>query len=195
MKPVEIEFLLRDRTEEGLDRMSGNIDGVQAKYNATRATIAALRKEMEKLQGQKLSSGIDSSGNTAQIDALKKKIAELRAEVTALEKEYPELGKTVSGTPLVPPDAQKVKSTYNGLHNSIQQIAGFGSQFVSSVVDFLINAFILFCILKAVNKMLDLGKKKEEPAAPTTKVCPFCKSEIAIDATRCPHCTSEQPKA
>ena len=79
---------------------------------------------------------------------------------------------------------------------SIQQIAGFGSQFVSSVVDFLINAFILFCILKAVNKMLDLGRKKEEePAAPTTKVCPFCKSEIAIDATRCPHCTSEQPKA
>lgn len=123
MKPVEIEFLLRDRTEEGLDRMSGNLDGVQAKYNSTKATIAALRKEMEKLQGQKLSSGIDSSGNTAQIDALKKKIAELRAEVTALEKEYPELGKTVSGTPLVPPDAQKVKSTYNGLHNSIQQIA------------------------------------------------------------------------
>lgn len=123
MKPVEIEFLLRDRTEEGLDRMSGNLDGVQAKYNSTKATIAALCKEMEKLQGQKLSSGIDSPGNTAQIDALKKKITELRAEVAALEKEYPELGKTVSGTPLVPPDAQKVKSTYNGLHNSIQQIA------------------------------------------------------------------------
>ena len=36
------------------------------------------------------------------------------------------------------------------------------------------------------------AKKQEEeaPAAPTTKVCPFCKSEIAIEATRCPHCTS-----
>lgn len=123
MKPVEIEFLLRDRTEEGLDRMSGNLDGVRAKYNSTRATVAALQKEVEKLQGKKLSSGIDSSVNTAQIDTLKKKITELRAEVAALEKEYPELGKTVSGTPLVPPDAQKVKSTYNGLHNSIQQIA------------------------------------------------------------------------
>ena len=123
MKPVEIEFLLRDRTEEGLDKMSGNLDGVQAKYNSTRATVAALQKEVEKLQGKKLSSGIDSSVNTAQIDTLKKKITELRAEVAALEKEYPELGKTVSGTPLVPPDAQKVKSTYNGLHNSIQQIA------------------------------------------------------------------------
>lgn len=123
MKPVEIEFLLRDRTEEGLDRMSGNLDGVQAKYNSTKATIAALCKEMEKLQGQKLSSGIDSSGNTAQIDALKKKITELRAEVAALEKEYPELGKTVSGTPLVPPDMQRINTTYNSLHNSIQQIA------------------------------------------------------------------------
>lgn len=123
MKPVEIEFLLRDRTEEGLDRMSGNLDGVQAKYNSTRATVAALQKEVEKLQGKKLSSGIDSSVNTAQIDTLKKKITELKAEVAALEKEYPELGKTISGTPLVPPDAQKVKSTYNGLHNSIQQIA------------------------------------------------------------------------
>ena len=123
MKPVEIEFLLRDRTEEGLDKMSGNLDGVQAKYNSTRATVAALQKEVEKLQGKKLSSGIDSSVNTAQIDTLKKKITELRAEVAALEKEYPELGKTVSGIPLVPPDAQKVKSTYNGLHNSIQQIA------------------------------------------------------------------------
>ena len=40
-----------------------------------------------------------------------------------------------------------------------------------------------------------LGRKKETPApeAPKTKVCPYCKSEIAIDATRCPHCTSELP--
>ena len=123
MKPVEIEFLLRDRTEEGLDRMSGNLDGVQARYSSTRATIETLRKEVEKLEGQKLSPGVDASGSTAQIDALKKKITELRTEVDALEKEYPELGKTVSKTPLAPPDAQKVKSTYNGLHNSIQQIA------------------------------------------------------------------------
>ena len=37
-------------------------------------------------------------------------------------------------------------------------------------------------------------KKEEEPAAPTTKVCPYCKSEIPIEATRCPHCTSELDK-
>ena len=63
--------------------------------------------------------------------------------------------------------------------------------FISAVVNFLIVALILFSMLKAVNKLMDLGKKKEEEAAPTTKVCPFCKSEINKDATRCPHCTSE----
>ena len=40
-------------------------------------------------------------------------------------------------------------------------------------------------------KLLKKKAEEEAPAAPTTKVCPFCKSEIAIEATRCPHCTSE----
>lgn len=74
---------------------------------------------------------------------------------------------------------------------TLEDAAGFASAFVSSVVNFLIMAFILFCLLKAVNKALSLGKKKEEPAAPTTKVCPYCKSVIPIEATRCAHCTSE----
>ncbi len=65
--------------------------------------------------------------------------------------------------------------------------------FISSVINFLIMAFVVFLIVKSVNKMMSLGKKKEEVVeeAPTTKVCPFCKSEIAIDATKCPHCTSD----
>ena len=63
--------------------------------------------------------------------------------------------------------------------------------FAAVVVEFLITALILFAIIKAMNKAKDL-KKKEEPAAePTTKVCPFCQSEISIKATRCPNCTSE----
>ena len=74
---------------------------------------------------------------------------------------------------------------------TLNDVAGFASSFVSAVVNFIILAFILFCLLKAVNKMVGMGKKKEEPAAPTTKKCPFCKSEIAIEATRCPHCTSQ----
>ncbi len=66
---------------------------------------------------------------------------------------------------------------------------GYGA-FIQAVIDFLIVAFCIFCMLKAVNKALDAKKKEEEPAAPTTKECPFCKTEIAIGATRCPNCTS-----
>lgn len=73
---------------------------------------------------------------------------------------------------------------------SLKDIAGFGSNFLAAVVNFIIMAFILFCLMRGINKLMSIGKK-EEPVKETTKVCPFCKSEIAIDATRCPHCTSE----
>ncbi len=67
-------------------------------------------------------------------------------------------------------------------------------KFITAVINFLLIAFVLFNIIKAINKMQSAVKPKEPEAAPTTKICPFCKSEIAIDATRCPHCTSELPK-
>ncbi len=69
--------------------------------------------------------------------------------------------------------------------------------FIAGLIDFIIMAFVVFLFVKWMNKLREAGKKEEvaAPAAPTTKVCPFCKSEIAIEATRCPHCTSEQPKA
>ncbi len=65
--------------------------------------------------------------------------------------------------------------------------------FITAVINFLITAFVIFCMVKAINALNEKFMKKEEeaPAEPTTKKCPFCKSEIAIDATRCPHCTSE----
>lgn len=64
--------------------------------------------------------------------------------------------------------------------------------FITAVLNFLITAFAIFCLVKAINKIMDGRKKKEEkPAAPTEKDCPFCKTKIHIDATRCPHCTSE----
>ncbi len=63
--------------------------------------------------------------------------------------------------------------------------------FISAVINFIILALILFVLLKAVNKAMTIGKK-EEPAAPTTKTCPFClMDDVKIDATRCPHCTSQ----
>ncbi len=49
--------------------------------------------------------------------------------------------------------------------------------------------------VKARNKLSEFGKKKhEEPAKPTTKICPYCKSEINIEAVKCPHCTSNLSK-
>lgn len=67
--------------------------------------------------------------------------------------------------------------------------------FISAVINFIIMAFIIFCLVKAVNKAMSLGKKKKEEIAaePTTKICPFCKSEIPIDAVKCCHCTSDLP--
>lgn len=64
--------------------------------------------------------------------------------------------------------------------------------FIMAVLNFLIVAFVLFLFVKAMNKMRSLGKKEEEaPAEPTVKNCPFCLSEIPVDATRCAFCTSE----
>ena len=67
----------------------------------------------------------------------------------------------------------------------------YGS-FISAIINFLLVAIAIFFLIKLINK-LHFKKKAEEVAAPTTKVCPFCKSEIALDASRCPHCTSELP--
>lgn len=69
-------------------------------------------------------------------------------------------------------------------------IAKFASNFGSSVLNFFITALILFCLLKGMNQLLNIRKRQDAPAAPTTKKCPFCQSEIPIAATRCPHCTS-----
>ncbi len=63
--------------------------------------------------------------------------------------------------------------------------------FITAVINFVIMAFILFIMLKAVNKVLTLGKKPEAEAAPTTKQCPYCLSVIDLKATKCPHCTSD----
>lgn len=67
--------------------------------------------------------------------------------------------------------------------------------FITAVINFIIMALVIFLLVRGINRLSSLTHKKEEvveeAAAPTTKVCPFCKSEIAIDATRCPHCTSK----
>ncbi|MEE8817241.1 MAG: large conductance mechanosensitive channel protein MscL [Lachnospiraceae bacterium] len=70
--------------------------------------------------------------------------------------------------------------------------------FLNAVINFFLMALILFTIVKLMNdaqkRLENLQNKEKEEEAPKTKICPYCKSEIDIEATRCPHCTSELPK-
>ena len=59
--------------------------------------------------------------------------------------------------------------------------------FIQAIIEFLIIALCIFLMVKGVNKL----RKPEPEAAPTTKVCPFCKNEVPLEATRCGFCTSE----
>lgn len=61
--------------------------------------------------------------------------------------------------------------------------------FLNAVISFVIVAFCVFLLIKAINKLN--APKPEAPAPVTTKKCPYCCSEIALEATKCPHCTSE----
>jgi len=68
---------------------------------------------------------------------------------------------------------------------------GYG-KFINAIISFLIVAFSLFLVIRAMNRM---KKKAEAPAAePTTKDCPFCATAIPLKAVRCPHCTSDLKK-
>lgn len=68
----------------------------------------------------------------------------------------------------------------------------YGS-FITAIINFLIMAFLIFLLVKGMNKLNDFGKRNkiEESIKITTKMCPFCCSDIDIKASRCPHCTSK----
>ena len=68
-------------------------------------------------------------------------------------------------------------------------VFAYGS-FIQTVIQFLIIAFSIFMVAKGINML----RRPKPEAAPTTKECPYCKSEIHIDAVKCPHCASELPK-
>lgn len=68
-----------------------------------------------------------------------------------------------------------------------EAVVKYGS-FIQAVIDFVIIAFTIFLIVRAMNNM---KKKETAPVVPTTKECPHCFSTIPIKATRCPNCTSQ----
>ena len=84
-------------------------------------------------------------------------------------------------------------ASLNAAKDAGAAVFAYGS-FIQNVIQFLLIAFVLFMVIKGINKAHDTFEKPKPAEAPTTKICPFCKSEIPVDATRCPHCTSELPK-
>lgn len=62
--------------------------------------------------------------------------------------------------------------------------------FITALLNFIIMAFVIFLFLKGINRLTSLRKAEAPKAEPTTKKCPYCCTEIAIAATRCPNCTS-----
>jgi large conductance mechanosensitive channel len=71
-------------------------------------------------------------------------------------------------------------------------IIAYGA-FINTIINFLIIALAVFLMIRVINNMVKMGKKREEETAaePATRECPFCLSSIAIKATRCSHCTSQ----
>lgn len=66
--------------------------------------------------------------------------------------------------------------------------------FIMAIINFIVIAFCIFLLIKAITKAKENAKKEVKVEAPTTKVCPFCQSEISLKATRCPSCTSQLPE-
>ncbi|MBP5597324.1 MAG: large conductance mechanosensitive channel protein MscL [Pseudobutyrivibrio sp.] len=92
-------------------------------------------------------------------------------------------------------DFSELKVTLGSGENAPTLLYG---NFITAVINFLITAFVIFIIIKSINKasekaaaIVKKNKDDAEAAAPTEKECPYCFSKIDIKATRCPHCTSE----
>ncbi|MBO7394366.1 MAG: large conductance mechanosensitive channel protein MscL [Abditibacteriota bacterium] len=83
-----------------------------------------------------------------------------------------------------------VKQDFNELAATVFDVKIKYGSFITATINFIIMAFVIFLLVKGLNKLTSIGAKPAEEA-PTTKECPFCKSEVNIAATRCPNCTSE----
>ena len=81
------------------------------------------------------------------------------------------------------------KENFNGLSLNVMGVSIQYGSFITEVINFLIMAFVIFILVKTLNKIASFHKKPEEEEQ-TEKKCPYCMSKIDINATRCPYCTS-----
>ena len=111
MKPVEVEFLMKDKLTPGMNK-------AEREALELRNTVRLLEAELERLRlaGETAAPNLDQSANIAQIHALEKQLEELRGKLKLLQEE----SESVQVTPADMPNAQR---QFNGLHNSIQQMA------------------------------------------------------------------------
>jgi len=82
------------------------------------------------------------------------------------------------------------KQNFNSLELSVLGTTLRYGAFITSVINFIIMAFVVFMLVRAMNRLLTLGEQKKEAAAPA-RLCPYCKSALHPEATRCPACTAE----
>lgn len=131
-KPVEIEFLMKDGLSSGIDKLGAKTDALDDKASAAsaefqnaqqqvlnlRGVIAMLEAQLEELRlvGQTAAPDLDQSANISQIEALEAQIEELEAELKRLQN-------ISESTNVVPPQLPHAEKRFNGLHNSIQQMA------------------------------------------------------------------------
>lgn len=110
MKPVEIEFLVKNNTRQGLSGVSGGIEGVEKDATAAQKRVQALEAEIARLHKVMAATPkMDQTENIRQIETLQRELQELQA--------------TAKKTDLTPVNAPAVQRTYNGLNVSIQQMA------------------------------------------------------------------------
>ncbi|MDR2952252.1 MAG: large conductance mechanosensitive channel protein MscL [Treponema sp.] len=83
------------------------------------------------------------------------------------------------------------KQNFDSLKLEVLGITLKYGAFVTSVINFIIMAFVVFLLVRMMNRLLTLGHDKPQPLPPTKKKCQYCCSEIDIKAARCPACTSQ----
>ena len=124
MKPVEIEFLVKNNTRQGLSGVSGGIDGVEKDAMDARKQIEALEAEVARLsKTMSTTPKMYHSHNILLSETLQSRSKELEEELGRVSKSAKAVSETAKNTTIVPSDATKAKSTFNGLNMSIQQLA------------------------------------------------------------------------